>query len=83
MTLTGHYSFSNLAGQFSNVQIGLVAALAATTAPFTAFAQDGNNGAGMPSVIAPSAPRAKAIQAANHKLAKAVRTAMAKAKGST
>ncbi|MGF6992301.1 hyperosmotically inducible protein [Paraburkholderia sp. GAS32] len=63
------------------LQIGLVAALAATIAPLTAFAQDGNDSAGATSGIAASAPSAKAIRAANRKLAKTVRTAMAKAKG--
>ncbi|MFM0083699.1 BON domain-containing protein [Paraburkholderia sediminicola] len=63
------------------VQIGLVAALAATIAPLTVFAQDGNDSAGVASAVAASAPSAKAVRVANRKLAKTVRTAMAKAKG--
>jgi osmotically-inducible protein OsmY len=46
-----------------------------------AFAQDGNNSAAVASAAAGSASNAKSIRAANRKLAKNVRTAMAKAKG--
>ncbi len=62
-------------------QIGLVVALAATVAPFAVFAQDGNSSGVVASTDAGSAPSAKAVRAANRKLAKNVRTAMAKAKG--
>jgi osmotically-inducible protein OsmY len=63
------------------VQIGLVVALAATIAPFAASAQDGNSSGVVASADAGSAPSAKAVKAANRKLAKNVRIAMAKAKG--
>ena len=63
------------------VRFGLVAALSAAIAPLAAFAQDGNNGAAVASAAAGSASSAKSIRAANRKLAKNVRTAMAKAKG--
>ncbi|MGF6781312.1 BON domain-containing protein [Paraburkholderia sp. GAS334] len=63
------------------VQIGLVVALAATIAPFSASAQDGNSSAVVASADAGSAPSAKSVRAANRKLAKNVRTAMAKVKG--
>ena len=63
------------------VQIGLVAALAATIAPFAASARDGNSSGGVASVDAGSTPSAKAVRAVNRKLAKNVRSAMAKAKG--
>ncbi|MFM0336286.1 BON domain-containing protein [Paraburkholderia fungorum] len=65
------------------VQIGLMVALASTVAPFAAFAQDGNSSGAVAvdAGSASSANSAKAIRAANRKLAKSVRTAMAKAKG--
>jgi osmotically-inducible protein OsmY len=63
------------------VRFGLVAALSAAIAPLAAFAQDGNNSAAVASAAAGSASSAKSIRAANRKLAKNVRTAMAKAKG--
>jgi osmotically-inducible protein OsmY len=64
------------------VRFGLVAALSAAIAPLAAFAQDGDNSAAVPSAAAAgSASSAKSIRAANRKLAKNVRTAMAKAKG--
>ncbi|WP_172165787.1 BON domain-containing protein [Paraburkholderia elongata] len=63
------------------VQIGLVAALAATIAPLAAFAQDRNSSAVVASADAGSTPSAKSIRIANRKLAKSVRTTMAKAKG--
>jgi osmotically-inducible protein OsmY len=63
------------------VQIGLLVALATTIAPFSASAQDGNSSAVVASADAGSAPSAKAAKAANRKLARNVRTAMARAKG--
>ena len=63
------------------VQIGLVAALAATIAPFAVFAQDVNSSGVAASAEAVSTPSAKSVREANRKLAKNVRTAMAKAKG--
>lgn len=63
------------------VQIGLVAALAVTVAPLAVFAQNGNSSEVTASADAGSAPSAKSIRAANGKLARNVRTAMAKAKG--
>lgn len=62
------------------VKIGLVA-LAATIAPFAALAQDGNSNEVVASADTGSAPSAKSVRAANRKLARNVRTAMAKAKG--
>jgi hyperosmotically inducible protein len=63
------------------VQIGWVTALSFAIAPLPASAQDGNSEAVVASAAAGSAPSAKSIKAANRKLAKNVRTAMAKAKG--
>ncbi|MEA3083781.1 MAG: hyperosmotically inducible periplasmic protein [Paraburkholderia sp.] len=63
------------------VQIGWVTALSFAIAPLPVFAQDGNSEAVVASAAAGSAPSAKSIKAANRKLAKNVRTAMAKAKG--
>ncbi|MFM0627590.1 BON domain-containing protein [Paraburkholderia xenovorans] len=63
------------------VRFGLVAALSAAVAPLAASAQDDNNGTAVASAAAGSASSAKSIRAANRKLAKNVRTAMAKAKG--
>ncbi|WP_168790139.1 BON domain-containing protein [Paraburkholderia aromaticivorans] len=63
------------------VQIGLVVALSVAVAPLATFAQDGNSGAVVASAAAGGAPSAKSIRAANRKLAKNVRTAMAKANG--
>ncbi|WNC94432.1 BON domain-containing protein [Paraburkholderia sp. FT54] len=55
--------------------------MATTIAPFSASAQDGNSSAVVASADAGSAPSAKAAKAANRKLARNVRTAMARAKG--
>ena len=55
--------------------------MAATVVPFAAFAQDGNSGGVVASADANSTPSAKSVRAANRKLARSVRTAMAKAKG--
>jgi osmotically-inducible protein OsmY len=63
------------------IQIGLAVALAATISPFPAFAQGGNGSEVVASAAAGSAPDAKTVRAANRKLARNVRTAMAKAKG--
>jgi osmotically-inducible protein OsmY len=63
------------------VQIGLAVALAVAIAPFAAFAQDGNSSGVVASADAGSAPSAKSVREANRRLAKSVRTAMAKAKG--
>jgi osmotically-inducible protein OsmY len=62
------------------VQFALVIASAATIAPFPVFAQGSNSSEPVALAGAGSAPSAKAVRAANRKLAKNVRTAMANAK---
>ncbi|CAL8476933.1 BON domain-containing protein [Caballeronia sp. S22] len=65
----------------AHVQIGFAVVLAAAIAPFAVFAQDGDSSGVVASADAGSAPSAKSVREANRRLAKSVRTAMAKARG--
>jgi osmotically-inducible protein OsmY len=63
------------------VQIGLIVALAVTTVSPVVFAQGGSSSGVATTTDSGIAQSEKSIKAANRKLAKNVRTAMARAKG--